>query len=130
MITGLGREGFFDSWNNCAVGRIAPPDLSTSIFDEPRISRVFGGDSLVVGAGPVKILALCTFSNPFGDQHSKAWFDFVAEAGHTYTFSFSTSAVCLNLVDVTTDGQIVACEPFFSGRYVDLSTGARFKFQM
>ena len=82
-----------------------------------------GRDSLVVGAGPVKILALCTFFDPFGDLHSNARFNFVAEAGHTYTFTFSESGVCLNLLDVTTDGQIVACEPFFSGRYVDLSTG-------
>jgi len=123
LITGLGRAGFFNSWNNCAVGRIVPPDLSTSIFNEPRMSSVIGGDSYVVGAGPIKILALCTFSDPFGDYHSKAWFNFVAEVGHTYTFAFSKSADCLNLLDVTTDGQIVACAPYFSGRYVDLSTG-------
>ena len=123
LITRLGRGGFFKSWNGCAVGQIVHPDLSTSIFGEPRMSGVASTDSLIVDAGPVKVLALCTVSNPFGDLHYRALFDFVAEAGHTYTFAGSESGVCLNLMDVTTEGQIVACEPFFSGRYSDLSTG-------
>jgi len=29
----------------------------------------------------------------------------------------------LNLLDVTAEGHVIACEPFYSGRYVDLSTG-------
>ena len=124
LIFGLGREGFFNSWNNCAVGRIVPPDLSTSIFDEPRRSRVIRDDSLVVAAGPVEILALCTWEDLFLEaQLPNAWFNFDAEAGHTYTFALSKRGECLNLLDATSDGQIIACEPFFSGRYVDLSTG-------
>ena len=50
-------------------------------------------------------------------------FNFTAEGGHTYTFALSKSEFCLNLLDVTADGHVVACEPYFSGRYNDLSTG-------
>lgn len=124
LITRLGRGGFFKSWSGCEVGQIAAPDLSISIFGEPRIAGVVSSeDSFVVDAGPAKVMALC-YANDLvlGETKSQALFDFVAEAGHTYTFSGSESGGCLNLLDVTTDEQIVACEPFFSGRYADLST--------
>ncbi len=124
LITRLGRGGFFKSWSGCEVGQIVAPDLSISIFGEPRMSEVgSAADSLVVDAGPANIMALCYYSTPFGDVHFQARFDFVAEAGHAYTFAGSESGACLNLLDVTTDEQIVACEPFFFGRYADLSTG-------
>ena len=124
LITRLGRGGFFKGWSGCEIGQIVAPDLSISIFGEPRMSGVASAeDSLIVEAGPAKVLALCYHSTPFGDFRLQALFDFIAEAGHTYTFSGSESGACLNLLDVTTDEQIVACETFFSGRYADLSTG-------
>lgn len=79
-------------------------------------------DSLVVDAGPVKIRTSCTYSNPFGSSTKSARFSFVAEAGHTYTVSWEASD-CLNLLDVTNEGHVIACEPFYSGSYKDLSTG-------
>jgi hypothetical protein len=91
LITRLGRGGFFKSWSGCEVGQIAAPDLSISIFGEPRMSGVVSSeDSLVVDAGPAKVMALCYADDLFlGQSHAQALFDFVAEAGHTYTFSGS-----------------------------------------
>ncbi len=126
--------GIKQFWTNCLVRGPLPIDLSN--YDGPEVSDLFGvlvgkrhespfmgANSLVVDAGEVKILTSCTTEDPFGGSHTqKARFDFVTEAGHTYGFEFSNSGDCLYLLDATVDRHLV-CEPFFPGRYVDLSTG-------
>ena len=120
-------KGLDKFWSDCLIDGPLPIDYSnlkpSSLGDIFTGQTTFGAvGSLVVDAGAVQILAKCVFSDTnMNDIRLTARFDFGAEAGHTYTVS--DGAGCLNLLDVTTDGQIVACEPFFSGPYVDLSTG-------
>ncbi len=84
-------------------------------------------DSLVVDIGPIELVASCireTFSDVVYDQPPKLWrarFSFTAEEGHIYTFSGKTKD-CLQLLDVTTDKDVIACEPFFIHGFEDRST--------
>lgn len=81
----------------------------------------FKRHSLIVDAGPVEIMVSCTAEDPFGSSFTeKARFDFIAEGGHTYTIAWKQD--CMELLDATADGSAVACEPFYSGSYEDLST--------
>lgn len=92
-------------------------------FPRSRTSTSDLHDSLVVDAGPVKIMVLCTHTDIFGDSvRLNAKFSFIAEAGHTYNFSGKGSD-CYQLLDVTADGRIVACEPYYRGHYEDQTTG-------
>lgn len=99
-------------------------DGTSGFFGGCGIVRPFRADSLTIDAGPLQIQAICSVSDPFDPTPtiSYARFNFVAERGHTYTFS-PKGAKCLNLLDVTTNALIGECQPYFYGRYVDLSTG-------
>ena len=81
--------------------------------------------SLVVDAGPATIEVWCTSGNAYvfdlrSTFTSKARFNFVAEAGHAYVTVGRHR--CLELRDATLDGHVIACEPTFSGEFVDLTT--------
>ena len=62
----------------------------------------------------------CVADNPFGGFTEKATFNFTAEGGHTYAIAWEQD--CIALLDATADGSVVACEPYYSGSYEDLST--------
>lgn len=124
-------EGIDEFWTDCFIHGPLPIDLSN--YEGPKASDLLGilvgkrpespfmgANSLVVDAGEVKILTVCRFDDPFGSIQKKARFNFTALAGHTYGFDFGKN--CLYLLDATADRHLV-CEPFFSGRYVDRSTG-------
>ncbi len=132
------QDGF---WSRCTIYGPLPFDLSTPEPPEESLSagKVFGllvtgkfnssastdkwHDSLVVDAGLVKIVTVCVSDDPFGGSvHYNAKFSFIAEAGHTYNFSGKGSD-CYKLLDVTANGRVVACEPYFHGSYDDLSAG-------
>lgn len=77
---------------------------------------------VVVDAGLVKIMVSCTHTSIFGDSSSKrARFNLVTEAGHTYTFGQQRD--CMELLDATADGRVVACEPYYYGGFEIQSTG-------
>ncbi len=82
-----------------------------------------GWSAMLVDAGPVVITAKC--DPPFwgGGAGYAAIFHFVAEAGHTYTLSESEEG-CFQLVDVTANGQVLACEPPYRGGTEGLSVVA------
>ena len=89
----------------------------------PRTSTSNSHDSLLVDAGLVNIVTRCIQDDPFGDSvYYNAKFSFVAEAGHTYNFS-GKGTDCYPLLDVTADGRVVACEPYYRGNYDNQSTG-------
>ena len=89
-------------------------------------SLIPGSDSLIVDAGPVKIVVLCVVdARPLGGiTKRRAAFNFTAEGGHTYEIELKRKQYCMELLDATADGSVVACEPYYSGRhdYEDLST--------
>ena len=98
------------------------PYGSAYLYVDGQISYRSLFPSLVVDAGPVKFLAACLDSDGiFGTYPFLSLFRFVAKAGHTYELSRKDSD-CLLLLDVTDNDQIVACEPYIYGRYVNLST--------
>jgi hypothetical protein len=100
---------------------ISAGDVFGSVFGiRAPASPYRGVKSLVVDAGPVKFDVSCTSEDPFGNSVTKkASFDFVSEAGHTYTIAWQRD--CMELLDATA-GSVVACEPYYSGSHVDLST--------
>ena len=129
------QDGF---WSRCTIYGPLPIDLSKPKSLEELLSarNIIGllainsqassdilHDSLVVDAGLVKIVTKCVSDDPFGGSiHYNAKFSFIAEAGHIYNFSGKGSD-CYKLLDVTADGRVIACEPYFHGSYDALSTG-------
>ena len=73
------------------------------------------GDLINVDAGPVSINATCFRSE------STARFEFVAEAGHTYTFT-ATEKDCISLLDITSEEILIACEPYSNRRTRRITT--------
>ena len=78
------------------------------------------GDLINVDAGPVSISATC-FNRFFGRPGSTARFEFVAEAGHTYTFT-ATEKDCISLLDITSEEILIACEPYSNRRTRRITT--------
>jgi hypothetical protein len=69
---------------------------------------------LGVDAGPTHIEVICEAGLPLS-RIRKLSMDFVAEAGHAYTFwvpDRKTSKKCVSLRDITADEIVVTCEPF------------------
>lgn len=67
-------------------------------------------DFIEVDAGPINFDAICeigTFSRRLGISS----FNFVAEAGHTYT-NTATEKDCISLLDITSEEIVIACEPY------------------
>ena len=106
-------EGWTRVFSGCFIAGLLPTGLLPP-------DRAFS-NSLIVDAGPVKIVVRCVADNPFGSSTLNAVIDFVSEAGHTYAINASRQD-CMELLDATADGSVVACEPYLTGGYEDLST--------
>ena len=106
-------EGWDEFWSGCSI--IGPLPKG---FVDTRRPAGRGSDSLIVDAGPVKIMVACI--EGVGGHIDKATFNFTAEGGHTYSIEWKQG--CMTLLDATADGSVVACEPYFSGSYEDFST--------
>lgn len=63
-----------------------------------------------VEAGPVNFDAICE-TGTFRRRLQMSSFNFVAEAGHTYT-NTALEKDCMSLLDVTTEQIVIACEPY------------------
>ena len=68
-------------------------------------------EDMVIDAGPIKISAICATSRFFGKRWRIASFEFVAEAGHTYTMK-ATEKGCISLIETTGVDKLIACEPY------------------
>lgn len=69
---------------------------------------------IAVDAGPTTIDATCLFGSlfiPFSDFNGRSRFKFLAESGHTYSFSVLEKK-CISLVDVTSQKMPISCEPY------------------
>ena len=111
-------EGWKELWSGCYIHGPLPKEfVDTTLL--PAGSR---SGSLIVDAGPVKIMVRCVMDSPFGVYIHKATFHFPAEGGHTYVIVWKQKQRCIELVDATADGSVVACEPYYSGSYQNLST--------
>jgi hypothetical protein len=102
-----------------------PPTLRSVLLGVRADSPHDGADSLIVDAGPVKIMVSCSAASagPLGGGFTeRASFNFTAEDGHTYDIAWKRKQDCMELLDATADGSVVACEPYYSGSYEDLST--------
>ena len=113
-------EGWKELWSGCYIHGPLPKEfVDTTLL--PAGSR---SGSLIVDAGPVKIMVRCVMDSPFGVYIHKATFHFPAEGGHTYVIVWKQKQGCIELLDATADGSVVACEPYYSGSgdYEDLST--------
>jgi hypothetical protein len=123
-------EGWSEFWSGCKIfGPLPVVSGGKGFVDGARSRRMgdsmaygsVGNDSLIVDAGPVYIMVACSVDNPFGRRKTeRATFNFTAEGGHTYAIVWKQG--CIQLLDATADGSIVACEPSYSGGYEDLST--------
>ena len=63
-----------------------------------------------VEAGPINFDAICE-TGTFRRRLQMSSFNFVAEAGHTYT-NTALEKDCMSLLDVTTEQIVIACEPY------------------
>ena len=105
-------------WTDCTIRGPVPVKPGDGTLNTP----LSNPNSLVVDAGPATIEVACTTTDIFNDlHHYKARFKFAAEAGHTYTIGRTTD--CMELLDATAGGRVLACKPYYSGIYNDLSTG-------
>ena len=71
-------------------------------------------DFLRVNAGPITIDGECharILPDIFGLRRRMSSFEFVAEAGHTYTLTASDNE-CMSLLDITSEEIVIACEPY------------------
>ncbi len=104
----------YDFFTHCTIyGPLPRYSTSTSYMHS---------SGVVVDAGLVKIMVSCKTSDLVGGSSSKhARFNLVTEAGHTYTFRKQRD--CMELLDVTADERVVACEPYYYGGFVIQSTG-------
>jgi hypothetical protein len=71
-------------------------------------------DFITVNAGTVTIDGECQariLPDIFGRRRRMSSFEFVAEAGHTYTIT-ATEKECMSLLDITSEEIVVACEPY------------------
>ena len=68
-------------------------------------------DNIEVDAGPVNINAICATKMFFTRGWRMSSFDFVAQAGHTYTIT-ATEKECMSLLDITSGETVIACEPY------------------
>lgn len=68
---------------------------------------------LVVGVddGPTSIEASCDLPDPNSTSAKTASFVFNAEADHAYTLS-GEDEECMRLVDITSEENVIACEPY------------------
>jgi len=117
----------YDTLNN-PLGRVA--DLSTgdntaiiraggAFSDKGNCQPSTGGrrgrsDFLEVDAGPITIDGECQariLPDFFGRRRRMSSFEFVAEAGHTYTIT-ATEKECMSLLDITSEEIVIACEPY------------------
>ncbi len=72
-------------------------------------------DFIEVDVGPVSINAVCDRESFFDKGWRASSFDFVAEAGHTYTIT-ATEKECMSLLDISSEEFVIACEPY---RYIE-----------
>ena len=95
--------------------------LSSFFWTTCEITWPVVADSIVVDPGPAIFMESCSFS--VGDYGGPfmAVIQFDAEAGHTY--KIKGTVVCLELLDVTADSQVVDCYRYFVHSFKDLSTG-------
>ncbi len=121
--------GWSEFWSGCGIFGPLPVDSGGKGFVDGARSRRIGdsmaygsviSESLSVDAGPVYIMVSCSADSPFGRKTERATFNFTAEGGHTYAIVWKQG--CIQLLDATADGSIVACEPSYSGGYEDVST--------
>lgn len=63
-----------------------------------------------VEAGPITFDAICK-TGTFRRRFQISSFNFVAEAGHTYT-NTALEKDCMSLLDVTSEQIVIACEPY------------------
>ena len=108
--------------------------VNNIVFDLDSVIPIYSigrSQSLVVDAGPVMIKVSCIHEtwdifDGISSSQIKARFDFVAEAGHTYkvghTYNSARNQHCMELLDATLNGRVIACERFYFGDYVDLTT--------
>jgi hypothetical protein len=67
-------------------------------------------DFIEVEAGPITFDAICD-TGTFRRRFQISSFNFVAEAGHTYT-NTALEKDCMSLLDVTSEQIVIACEPY------------------
>lgn len=67
-------------------------------------------DFIEVDAGPINFDAICE-TGTFSRRLRISSFNFVAEAGHTYT-NTAKEKDCISLLDITSGQIVIACEPY------------------
>ena len=77
--------------------------------DKEGVGRKFG--HLEVDAGPITVNAICEKKGAWSNTKRTSSFDFVAEAGHTYTIT-ATDKECMSLIDITSEEIVIACESY------------------
>ena len=116
-----------EPFSNKSTRRITTVSLNAALIEAGEASRDKGNclptrggqperrDFLEVDAGPIKFDAACNGWWVYGSNLGQRWlvssFDFVAEAGHTYTIT-ATDKECVSLLDITSEETVIACEPY------------------
>jgi hypothetical protein len=98
-------------------GKISPDNPNASLITAgggyANCKPTNGGlrlDFIEVEAGPITFDAICK-TGTFRRRFQISSFNFVAEAGHTYT-NTALEKDCMSLLDVTSEQIVIACEPY------------------
>jgi hypothetical protein len=109
-----------ESWRT-AKRRPVPPNAGLIMASGKRVGEgnckpTRGGvtgqlDFIEVDAGAINFNAICQPTGTWSTRLRISSFDFVAQAGHTYTIT-ATDKECMSLLDITSEEFVIACEPY------------------